>query len=223
MTAEGMTTVALVGGTGPLGRGLATRWAAAGVKVWLGSRDPGRAAESADELAGSLPPAAAPIVGVGNQQAVEQAELVVLAIPYEALEPQLAALPEAGAGRVLVSTAVPMEFRDGLPMAIHPPAGSAAQLVQSICPDARVVAALHTVAAGQLLRLDRRLDEDVLICGDDPDASRQVSALVARIPGLRPVLAGGLATAAACEGITPLLLTLNRLHRARTGIRITGI
>ena len=223
MSADGLTTVALVGGTGPLGRGLAARWAAAGVRVWLGSRDPGRAEKSAAEVAGSLPPLAAPILGVGNQEAVDAAELVVLAIPYDALTSQLAGLRGVGEGRVVVSTAVPMEFRDGVPMAIHPPAGSAAEMVQSMWPATRVVGALHTVAAGQLLRLDRRLDEDVLISGDDPGARDQVSALVARIAGLRPVVAGALATAGACEGITPLLLSLNRLHRARTGIRITGL
>ncbi len=223
MSADGFATVALVGGTGPLGRGLAARWAAAGVRVWLGSRDPVRAEESVAKLRSSLPADAAPITPAGNQQAVDLAQLVVLAIPYEALEAQLSGLTGLGAGRVVVSTAVPMEFRGGVPVAIHPEAGSAAQMVRSLCPDASVVAALHTVAASQLLHLDRRLDEDVLLCGDDPSAAEQVAELVARIQGLRPVAAGALANAAACEGITPLLLTLNRLHRATTGIRITGI
>ncbi len=223
MAASSPAAVAVVGGTGPMGRGLAARWAAAGVRVWLGSRSLVRAEDCAAELMATLPPGSAPIVGMGNQQAVDAADLVVMAVPYAALGSQLAELTGLDGSKVLVSTAVPMEFEDGMPTAIHPPEGSAAQRVQAACPGARVVGALHTVAAGQLLRLQRPLDEDVLICGDDRPACDQVAALVAEIPGLRPVLAGGLASAAACEGITPLLLTLNRIHRARTGVRITGI
>ena len=223
MSDDELQSVAMVGGTGPLGRGLAVRLAVAGITVWLGSRDGARAEAVARATSEMLPASAAAIVGTENQRAIQQASLTVIAIPYDALAAQLSALTGLDGGRVVVSTAVPMAFDKGVPTAVRPEAGSAAQLVQAICPDARVVGALHTVAAGQLLRFDDVLDEDVLVCGDDPAACDVVRALVARIPGLRPVAAGGLAVAGACEGITPLLLRLNRLHRAQTGIRITGL
>ena len=215
--------ISLVGGTGPLGRGLSLRLAAAGVGIKLGSRDPARARETAQQLNQLLPLGARPIEGVGNQDATSGSNPVILTIPYQAMVSQLSSLPGLGNGRVVVSTAVPMEFRSGAPTPIHPEAGSAAELVASLCPTARVVAALHTVAAGPLLRLQAELDEDVLVAGDDPEAKSEVSAIISRIPGLRPVDAGGLDSSSACEGITPLLLRLNRLHHAHTGIRIAGI
>jgi len=223
MTVSDQTEISLVGGTGPLGRGLALRLAASGVGIRLGSRDPLRAREMADQLNQTLPAGARPIDGFGNQDAISGGSLVILTIPYEAMASQLASLSGLGDGRVVVSTAVPMEFHGGVPTPIRPEAGSAAELVASLCPTARVVAALHTVAAGPLLRLQTELDQDVLVAGDDPVAKAQASALISRIAGLRPVDAGALDAASGCEGITPLLLRLNRLHRAHTGIRITGL
>jgi len=216
-------TVALVGGTGPLGRGLAARLGRAGLRVWLGSRDPERAASVARDLPKDLSGGSGEVIGVSNQEAVTRAPIVIIAVPYEAIADQLSQLDGLGKDKVLVSTAVPVEFRAGLASAVSLSAGSATAEVAFLCPDARVVGALHTVSASRLLRLAEAMNEDVLISGDDLEAKALVNALVGRIPGLRPVDVGGLESAGLCETITPLLLRLNRLHRAHTGVRITGL
>jgi hypothetical protein len=216
-------SVGLIGGTGPLGRGLALRLAAAGVEVLLGSRDRGRAQEICDALSPSLPSETGSIRGLANELVAVQAGLVIVAIPYEATAATLPPLAAQLTGRVVVSTAVPMEFKAGIPHPLRPAAGSATQEVALLCPGAKVVGAFHTVAARQLQKLERQLDEDCLVTADDDAAKQEVLELVGRITGLRPVDAGGLESAAFSEGLTPFLLRLNRLHGGHTGIRITGL
>lgn len=215
--------VGLVGGTGPLGRGLALRLASSGLDVRLGSRDQARGQVAAAALNLQLPPGAGVVSGLSNQEVLARSQLVILAIPYEAMAPTLSELKTLTADRILVSTAVPMEFLAGVPHPATPEAGSATEEVSRLCPDSVVVGAFHTVAAGQLLKLGQALDEDVLLTSDDAAAKDLVRALVGRIPGLRAVDAGPLSAASFCERLTPFLLRLNRLHRAHTGIRITGL
>jgi hypothetical protein len=216
-------SVGLIGGTGPLGRGLALRLAAAGVEILLGSRDGGRAQELCDTLSLSLPAGTGSIRGLANELVAEQAGLVIVTIPYDATATTLPTLASHLTARVVVSTAVPMEFRAGIPHPLRPAAGSATQEVAMLCPGAKVVGAFHTVAAGQLQKLALQLNEDCLVTADDDPAKQQVLELVGRVTGLRPVDAGGLQSAAFSEGLTPFLLRLNRLHGSHTGIRITGL
>ena len=214
--------IGIIGGTGPLGSGLALRLATAGMEVKVGSRDPARAREVAARLNQRPGGAEMPVEGWANA-AVAALPLVVVALPYDAVRPTVGPLVGELAGKIVVATAVPMAFVDGRPEPVHLEAGSAAEELAQLCPDARVVGAFHTVAAGQLLDLEARLDEDVLVGGDDRRARGVVARLVELIPGLRPVESGPLATCRYAEGLTPLLLRLNRLHHAHTGIRITGL
>ncbi len=211
-----------IGGTGPLGSGLALRLAAAGQGVLIGSRDPARAAEVAARLNAALPPGGRPLSGAENHE-VCGCPVVVVAVPYQAVVETISPLAPALGGRLLISTAVPMEFVGGRAEPLRPGAGSAGEELAALCPDSRVVGAFHTVAAGQLLNLAQPLDEDVLVSGDDPQDRHIVSHLVGLVPGLRPVESGPLRSGRFSEALTPLLLQLNRLHRAHTGIRITGI
>lgn len=218
----GRTELGIVGGTGPLGRGLALRLAADGWPILLGSRDPDRARSIADQLNSGLPKEGNPVEGVANLRAAA-AEVVVVAVPYDAMLATVTPLAAAMNGHLVVGTAVPMQFRGGRPEPVLPTAGSAAQELASACLGAEVVSAFHTVAAGALLDLGTRLDEDVLVCGDHPEARARVAEMIRAIEGLRPVDAGELANSHYPETITPLLLRLNRLHRSHTGIRITGV
>ncbi len=216
-------SVAMIGGTGPLGRGLAARLGGAGLRIYIGSRDAERAAQIARELPQAGADGAGEVIGVSNQDAVTLASLIVITVPYEALADQLSSLRGLDEGKVLVSTAVPMVFNGGLASPFSPAAGSATAEVGQLCPAAPVVGAFHTVSASGLLKLAEGMDEDVLVSGEDPNAKERVNSLIRCIPGLRPVDIGGLQSAGLSETITPLLLRLNRMHRAHTGIRITGL
>jgi hypothetical protein len=215
--------VGLIGGTGPLGRGLAARLAVAGLTVRLGSRDPQRADEVATTIQAQVGGGRGKVVGVTNVEAAGAGELALITVPYEAGAELVTQLREQLQGRVLISTAAPMEFRRGVPYPVTPEAGSAALQVSQLCPGALVVAAFHTVSASSLEEVDSPLDEDVLVTADDADAKELGTRLVRTIAGLRPVDGGGLMNAHFSEVLTPFLIRLNRLHHTETGIRITGL
>jgi NADPH-dependent F420 reductase len=214
MSARAGPVVAIVGGTGRLGRGLAARWARAGVPVRVGSRDPSRAREAA--RAAGLPEDA----GADNRTAAAGAEVIVLAVPFAAHRQTLLALADVLPGKVVLDTTVPLASSREL---ARPPEGSAAQAAQALVPGARVVAGFHTVSSSLLADLSRPLRGDVLVCGDDPSAKAVVADLV-RALGARPVDAGGLDSARTLEMLALLLLDLNRRHRRRDlGVRIVGL
>jgi hypothetical protein len=223
MNASELGEVGLIGGTGPLGRGLAARLAVAGLTVRLGSRDPARAHEVATTIQAQVGDGRGRVVGVTNVEAAGSGEVTLLTVPYEAGAELATQLQQQLQGRVLISTAAPMEFRRGVPYPMAPEAGSAALEVSQRCPGARVVGAFHTVSASTLTALDSRLDEDVIITADDAEAKELVTRLVGSIEGLRPVDGGGLVNARFSEALTPFLIRLNRLHHTETGIRITGL
>lgn len=216
--------VALIGGTGAEGRGLALRFAAAGHEVVLGSRDGARAAEAAAELTATLSAAgiAAAVRGAENVEAAAQASLVVIVVPYEAHRPTLEALASALAGKVVVDAVVPMRFERG-PRPVEVAEGSATEQAAALLPASTVVGAFHNVAAAALADLGETLHQDVLITADDADAKAAVSALVASVPGLRAVDAGPLRYARFVEGITLLLVGINIRYKAHAGVRIDGL
>ena len=220
-----MTTierVAVVGGTGPHGRGLALRLAMAGCTIVVGSRDAARA----EDVAGAIRRAtgAANVAGAENRRAVVGADAAVLAIPADGLADMLVVLREPLAGRIVIDVVVPLAMRDGFVEHAPPStAGSAGELVQRALPASRVVAAFKTIPAVELGRIERPVEGDVLVCGDDPDARSSVAALAERIPNLRAIDAGPMRNARYVEGITALLVGLNRAHRAHTSIRILGL
>ena len=221
--------VAVVGGTGRQGFGLALRWARAGYQVVIGSRDPVRAREVAErvvalrasvagEPAGGWPD----VAGVANAEAVATGEVVVLTIPWFAQPDVLPPLRERLAGRVVVDATVPLAQ-------LRPPRlqefaeGSSAQRVQALLPGARVAAAFHTVSAAKLGDLRQSLQEDTLICADDQRARELVAELAAAI-GLRPVDAGSLDQARSLEVLACLVIGLNQRYRRHgIGIRLEGL
>jgi len=202
-------TVAIIGGTGPQGRGVALRLAAAGEPVIIGSRDGARAADIAAELQAKLGPEAAIISGAENIDAVCRAgELVILAVPYAGHDRTLAALKPHLADKVLVDIVVPL--RDGNPKAVDMPAeGSATEAAQALLgDDIPVVGALHNVSAHTLNALDTPINCDILICGNSLEAKNKTIALIEKM-GVRAINAGLAESARAIEAITPILIRLN--------------
>ncbi len=215
-------TVAVLGGTGKEGSGLVLRWAQAGYRMLIGSRDAERAAAKADELNAQL--GAEVIRGMSNEAAAAAADLVVLSVPYSAHRAILESVRTQVQGKILVDVTVPLQ-----PPAIrtvYVPEGRSASLeAQALLGDGvRVVAAFQNISAAYLKELDREVNSDVLICGDDADAKEEVTHLVRAIPGTRAVDAGPLANAVAVEAMTPVLLSINKRYGIRAaGIRITGL
>ena len=224
-----MTRIAIVGGTGPEGRGLALRLAMAGHEVVIGSRDAGRAADAASGLLDSLVvPAEAgtsslPITGAANADAVSEADAVLLAVPFEGLRPTAESLREALAGRLVVSIVAPVEFADGRMRAVSVPEGSAGELTRDLLPESRVAAAFQNMSARDLLRADHPLEGDVAVTADDESARRETMALAEAMPSLRAVDAGPLSNSRYVEELTALLVNLNRIHKAHSTIRFLGL
>lgn len=213
--------IAIVGGTGKEGSGLGMRWAAAGHEVLIGSRDPERARSKAAELTARAP--ALRVQGMSNVDAVEAADVVVLAVPASGLRTTLPDVRNACRGKIVISTVVPLTFGGGR-LFTPPPQGSSAEEAQEILgPDARVVAAFHHIAAHELQAGDQPIECDLLLCGGDAEAKKVVTELGASI-GLRAVEAGALTNAGPLEGITAVLATINRRYKLKnSGIKITGL
>ena len=208
--------IAIVGGTGKEGKGLALRWARAGHRVAIGSRDAERAREKAAELGEG-------VSGGGNVEVVADAELVVLAIPYTAHGDTLRSLCDALNGKIVVDITVPLQ--PPKVSVVHLPPGRAAALeAQEILgPGAKVIAALHHVSSVHLGDPSHALECDVLVCGDDVAAREQVIALISEL-GTRAFDAGPLANAVALESLTPVLLHMNKRYKTSgIGVRFTGV
>jgi len=203
--------IALVGGTGREGRGLALRWKRAGHSVLIGSRDPEKGRARALELG---------VEGGGNQECVDAAEVVLLSVPYGAHHETLRGLTLGG--RILVDITVPL-VPPRVSQVQLPPGGSAALEAQAIVgPATKVVAALHHVSSAVLADPQRAVDCDVLVCSDDADARATVIGLVEDL-GARALDAGPLVNSIALESLTPVLLHLNKRYKATSGIRFTGL
>jgi NADPH-dependent F420 reductase len=221
-----MTTLALVGGTGKEGRGLALRLAAAGHRVLIGSRSAERAARTAADLRTLLAAKGYGRADVGSGQnlaVIAEADVVFLTLPFTALDELLDQCAAGLGGKIVVDVMAPIRSERGRTVLVPPAAGSASRHLHDRAPAARVVAGFKNVAAQHLLRLGRAAVGDVLLAADDGEAKQVVARLVRNIPALRPVDAGPLANAAFLESLTALELNLNRLHRTVTAIRVLGI
>jgi NADPH-dependent F420 reductase len=196
-------TVGIVGGSGDFGRGLGERLRALGEEVLLGSRRP----------EGDLVP---------NRVACERADLVFLSVPPGAVESTAESIASVTGGKIVVSVASPVVFRDGRPT-VEAGELSLAELAERALPDARVVAGFHTVSARALARVDHPLDEDVLICGDDAEAKEIVASVAGRVVEGRGVDAGPLRVARWLEPLTVVLLHVNRRYKVQSGVRVTGL
>ena len=224
--AQSKQTVAIIGGTGALGFGLAIRWAIAGVPIVIGSRDAGRAEEAAAkvmERAGG-----GEVTGFQNEEAAGRASTVLLSVPFRVQSENLNNLRYALQPQTtLVDATVPLAAAIGgrATRSLGVWQGSAAQQAAEMAPrGVTIVSAFHSVSAAALADPSHELDEDVLIAGDDRKPKDDLADLVRRIPGLRPVDCGDLEMARILEQLTPLLISVNKRHKVRhSGIRLTGL
>ena len=218
--------VAIVGGTGALGFGLALRLVRAGTPVVIGSRDAARAEEAAARVLEKLGDDA-PARGAVNPEAVRDVPAVFLCVPFRNQSENLTNLKDALApGQLLVDATVPLAAAIGgrATRVLGVPQGSAAQQAAEMAPEGvRVVSALHMVGAPTFGDLDHALDEDVLVCGDRRADKREAAELIERIPGLRCVDCGRLEMARITESLTALLISVNGRYKAHAGIRLTGL
>lgn len=217
--------IPILGGTGALGSGLATRWAKAGAAIVLGSRSAERAKEAAAKIRAAVP--GADVTGLPNEEAAAAAEVVFLTVPFRAQSENLNNLRGALVpGQILVDCTVPLAaaVSGKATRSLGVWQGSAAQQAQEMVPEGvAVVAALHTVGAPTLADLDAELGEDVLVCGDKKADKARVARLIELIPGLRAVNAGPLEMARIVEQLTPMLISINVRYKAHAGIRLTGL
>jgi NADPH-dependent F420 reductase len=221
-----MRKIAIVGGTGSEGYGLALRWARAGEHVVIGSRDEQRALAAAEKLRSEVN-GAAQISGAENLQAVTDADVVVLTIPFQAHAATIRHIkPSLKAGTIVIDASVPLATAIGgkVTQTIGVWDGSAAQQAAAALPKGISVVAAFQNVSSDLLNDARPLECDVIICTDDPNAREVVTELVHQIPGLRALDGGALENSHIVEQITALLITLNIRHKSHSaGIRITGL
>jgi 8-hydroxy-5-deazaflavin:NADPH oxidoreductase len=214
--------IGILGGTGPAGSSLAARLASIDYEVVIGSRSKYRAMEARDSLVERWPELTGQL-HYGDNTAAADCDLVVIATPWDSAATTAQEHERALQGKVVISMAnalvrVGHEFQP-----LVPPRGSVAAHVQAAVPGCHVVAALHHLPAKELGHLGEPIDSDVLICGDDPESVRTVSAIVAQIPGCRPLDAGELSNATAIEAFTAVLLQLNVRYKTRVAPKLTGI
>jgi hypothetical protein len=215
----GQLVVGVLGGTGDQGRGLARRLALAGSRVVIGSRDAGRAAAAAASI--GSPPL---VTGAANADAATAADLVIAAVPWEGHRALLASLAGALDGKILIDCVNPLGFDKQGAYPLPVAEGSAAQQAAEVLPGTRVVGAFHHVSATLLLDpAVGELDLDIMVLGDDRQATDLVQALASRIPGMRGVYAGRLRNCGQVEALTANLVSVNRRYKAHAGLRITDI
>ncbi len=222
---EASRPIAVLGGTGPAGMGLALRWTRAGQTIILGSRDAQRAQEAADKIkrkAGDQ----ARVSGVENSAACAAADILVLTVPFEGQAALLKQLkPAIRSGSILIDATVALAAGVGgrASRTLGVWQGSSAQQAAELVPKGvSVVAAFHNLSA-ELLNGDEVLDCDVIVCSDDANALQLTRSLAAKIPGVRAIDGGKLENARVLEQITALLVGLNIRHKGHGGIRITGL
>ena len=215
------TTVAVLGGTGPQGRGLARRWAAAGLPVVIGSRSAERAEETARQLAEAT---GGEVRGTDNAGAAQAGDVVVVAVPWEGHKELLIDLADDLADKVVVDCVNPLGFDKKGAYALQVEEGSAAQQAQAVLPGSTVVGAFHNVSA--VVLEDPEVDSvdcDVLVLGEDREATDLVQALADAIPGVRGLYGGRLRNAHQVEALTANIISINRRYKAHAGVRITDV
>lgn len=217
--------IAVLGGTGPQGRGLAMRWAKAGVEVIVGSRQREKGEKIAAELNAIVGKVPHPLRGTSNIEAARAAdEFVVLTVPYAAHRATLESLKAALAGKVLIDVTVPLDENDPKRV-VMPPEGSATEEAVAILgPEIPVVAAFQNVSAGALEEIEKPLHCDILVCGNDREAKKRAIPLIEKV-GVRAYDVGPADQARCVEALTPILIRLNiskayKIHHA--GIRIVA-
>jgi len=214
--------IAVIGGTGEEGLGLAMRFAAAGQEVVIGSRALERAESAAARVREDV--AGAQVQGAANDAAVRMADTVVISVPYSGMRQTITTLSDALAGKLVINIVVPMEFGPGGVRAIAVAEGSAAEETKSILGEGTpVVGAFHNLSAHELMDWNKPIDADVIVCGGDTASRQQVMTLASLIKGCRGIDGGPLRNSRYVEEITVLLVGINRRYKTQAGIRIVGI
>ena len=213
--------IGFIGGTGPEGKGLALRFAMAGEKVAIGSRDAQRAQEAADEV-GELHDGLS-VSGGLNEQISEDSDIVFIAVPYSGHRPTLESLRDRLDGKLVVDVVAPLRFSRGVAVAVAVEEGSAAQQAQILLPNSTVVGAFHNLSAEDLMQPNVDIVSDVIVCADDKRAKSRVMKLAETIRAVRAVDGGGLQNSRYVEELTALLININRIYKAHSTIKIVGI
>ncbi len=218
-------TIGLIGGTGPEGLGLAMRFALSGQEIYVGSRDLQRAEAAADVIRTAVQGKCSdvPILGVENHDAVLQADIVVVVVPYAGHASILTSLRDVIADKILIDAVVPLRFDGACPSIITVAEGSAAQQAQTLLPEARVVGAFHNFSAQKLQDISNPALGDVLVTGDSVDAKDTVINLIGNIGDLRGIDAGPLSLSKFVEDITAVLLSINYRYRSNTSVCVVGL
>lgn len=217
-------SIGILGGTGAEGRGLACRFAQAGHPVFIGSRSAERAVAAAADLAAAGFATKAGVTGLENVEAARRADVVIVAVPWEGHKDLLAALAPELDGKIVIDCVNPLGFdsRGAYPLPVTE--GSAAEQAAAVLPGSRVVGAFHHVSSVLLLDPEvETMDLDVLVLGDDREATDLVQALAARIPGVRGIYAGRLRNCGQVEALTANLVSINRRYKAHAGFRVTDV
>lgn len=214
-------TIAVLGGTGPQGRGLARRFAGAGLDVVLGSRTAEKGAATAEELSAAI---GSPVRGADNRGAAQAGDVVLVVVPWEGHGELLTELKDVLAGKIVVDCVNPLGFDKQGAYALDVAEGSATQQAAGILTDSRVVGAFHNVSAVLLEDPSvESIETDVLVLGDDREATDLVQELADAIPGVRGVYGGRLRNAHQVEALTANLISVNRRYQAHAGIRVTDV
>ena len=214
-------TIAVLGGTGPQGRGLARRFAQAGLTVVIGSRTEEKGAATGADLAGATGGA---VTGTDNQRAAEAGDVVLVVVPWEGHDELLESLKPALAGKVVVDCVNPLGFDKQGAYALKVAEGSATEQAAAILTESTVVGAFHNVSAVLLEDPEvASIETDVLVLGDDREATDLVQALADTIPGVRGVYAGRIRNAHQVEALTANLISINRRYKAHAGVRVTDV
>jgi NADPH-dependent F420 reductase len=213
--------IAILGGTGDEGFGLGYRWAAAGHEIIIGSRKEEKGAEAAVSMREKLPNGN--ISGTDNLSAAQQAELVVLSVPYWAQASTLESVKAALDGKILLTVVAPTGEKAARVYRLESGLSAAEEAQNQLGEATRVVAAFQNIGAHHLLDLDHEMDCDVLVCGDKK-ADKEVALQLCKDAGLNGVNAGALQNARAAEELTAVLIAINIIHKVKSaGIRITGL
>ncbi len=212
--------LAFIGGTGPEGLGLAMRFALAGEEMVIGSRSAERAREAADKVREKVP--AARVGGAVNEEAARKGDIIFVTVPYSGQRDTLISLRPHIGDKVVINVVSPLVFQGGWATTLAVDEGSAAQQAQALLPEAKVVSGFHHLDAANLRRVEKELAGDVIICGDDAEAKKVALALAGKLE-VRPLDSGPLASAPHLEGLTAVLLNLNRIHKAHSSVQIIGI
>jgi NADPH-dependent F420 reductase len=217
-----VSIIAVIGGTGPQGKGLGYRFAKSGHDVIVGSRSDHRANEAAAEIEARK--VLGSVRGATNDKAAEAADLVLLAVPWSGHDELVAELAPRLAGKTVISCVNPLGFDKRGPFGLDLGPTSAAETAQRLLPDSRVVGAFHHLSAATLISdVDVLAHEDVLVCGDDANAKLQVIELAAAVTGRPGIDAGGLRLARQLEPLTAVLISVNKKYKVRSGLALVGV